>query len=316
MAQDDHTPEIEDGAATPADPVTESAESLETPAEASAPSDTTIGMRLQAIREYKKLSLEDIAAETQISKEKLEHIEKMDVDGPSVFLRGAVKTYAQLLGLPADTYAKEYIEAIEGKTHPIEKKTVISDEPAAPIPAMQRYAKPKQKSSVQVTYPMLGGALAAVCAVGLIIWGLTGTKPPAPTVSQSVLAINTPKNGGDQSLLSEVGLTEVATAETVNLSITALRSAWIEVRGADGTIFRSRKMAAGETYHPRISSGWTVTARDGSAFEWRVEDVSIGTLSEDPVEVFAVSVDRAAQQAAEILAPPIVAGTNETQSVR
>ena len=116
--------------------------------------------------------------------------------------------------------------------------------------------------------------------------------------------------------MAEVGAAEAATAENIDLTITALRAAWIEVRGADGTIFRSRHMAPGESYYPRLGSGWTVTAGDGSAFEWRVGDVSIGKLSEDPGEVFAVSVDQAARQAAEILAPPMVAGTNETQSVR
>ena len=276
----------------------------------------TIGMSLQAMREYKKLSLEDVAAETQISKEKLDNIEQMNFDKPSVFLRGAVKTYAQTLGLPADSYAKEYIEAIEGKLLGDAPKTVIEDAPAIKAAPIHRYAKPQKKTGVTIGVPVLGGAVAAAMAVGVIVWGLTGSEPPAPAVSKSVLAITTPQSGGDQSLMTEVGASEAATAENIELSITALRTAWIEVRGADGTIFRSRKMAPGETYYPRLGSGWTVTARDGSAFEWRVENVSVGKLSEEPVEVFAVSVDQAARQAAEILAPPAVAGTNEPQSVR
>ena len=48
----------------------------ETQSESAAPAQVTVGMSLQAMREYKKLSLEDIAADTQISKEKLENIEK------------------------------------------------------------------------------------------------------------------------------------------------------------------------------------------------------------------------------------------------
>ena len=134
-------------------------------------SKVTVGMSLQAMREYKKLSLEDIAAETQISKEKLENIEAMNFDQPSVFLRGAVKTYANLLGLPADAYAKEYIEAIESKTNAIPKKAIIDDAPiAAPIP-LNRYADRKQPRTVQVSLPMFGGAIAAVCAVGPLYGG-------------------------------------------------------------------------------------------------------------------------------------------------
>jgi len=72
--------------------------------ETAQPAKVTVGMSLQAMREYKKFNLEDIAAETQISKEKLDNIEKMNFDQPSVYLRGAVKTYAAMLGLPADAY--------------------------------------------------------------------------------------------------------------------------------------------------------------------------------------------------------------------
>ena len=310
MIDDEHAIDPDAGASDSA----ASKQILPSPDERSAK--VTVGMSLQAMREYQKLSLEDVAAETQISKEKIDNIEKMNFEQPSVFLRGAVKTYAQMLGLPADAYAKEYIEAIEGKIASDAPKTIIDEAPAINVASLDRFAKPKKKTTVSVTVPMIGGGLAAGMAVGVIVWGLTGTEPPAPAVSKSVLAITTPQSGGDQSLMAEVGAAEAATAETVDLHIAALKTAWIEVRGADGTIFRSRRMAAGETYYPRLGSGWTVTARDGSAFEWRVEDVSIGKLSEEPVEVFAVSVDQAARQAAEILAPPMVAGTNESQSVR
>lgn len=304
MVEDDHTNEFA------------STDSSVEPA-AGAVGDTSIGMRLAAIREYKNLTLDDVAAHTQISKEKLANIETMNFDKPSVFLRGAVKSYAAMLGLPADQYAKEYIEAIEGLTaSAVETKTVISEAPVLPTAQINRFAPQKQKRSIQVTAPMMGGAIAAVCAVGVIIWGLTGTTPPEPTVSKSVLAITVPQNGGDQSLLAEASASFDNSYEALDLSVTALRTAWIEVRGADGTIFRSRRMGAGESYHPRLGSGWTITARDGSAFEWRVGDVSVGKLSEERTEVFAASVDQAARQAAEILAPPVMAGSNETQSSR
>ena len=309
MIDDEHT--LEETATYP-----ESAASGQDASSSDQPAQVTVGMSLQAMREYQKLSLEDVASETQISKEKLDNIEKMNFDKPSVFLRGAVKTYAQMLGLPADAYAKEYIEAIETKLLGDTPKAIIEDAPAARVAPVRRYAAPQRKTGFAVSVPMIGGAIAAAFAVGVIVWGLTGSEPPEPAVSKSVLAITSPQSGGDQSLMAEVGASEAATAETIDLSITALRTAWIEVRGADGTIFRSRRMAPGETYYPRLGSGWTVTARDGSAFEWRVENVSIGKLSEEPMEVFAVSVDQAARQAAKILAPPAVAGTNEPQSVR
>ncbi|MDP1554475.1 MAG: DUF4115 domain-containing protein, partial [Hyphomonas sp.] len=89
------------------------------------------------------------------------------------------------------------------------------------------------------------------------------------------------------------------------LEIVAVRQAWLEVRGADGTIFLSRTMAAGETYFPRLNAGWTVSARNGGAFEWRVGDLSVGPLGPEGAQVFSINVDDQLARAAEISAPVV-----------
>jgi hypothetical protein len=90
------------------------------------------------------------------------------------------------------------------------------------------------------------------------------------------------------------------------LHFVAVKAARIEVRGADGTKFLAREFAPGESYMPRVGAGWTVTTSDGSAFEWRLGDESLGLLApEGPV--YAQSVDVAAQRTP--ITPPVVPET-------
>jgi ribulose-5-phosphate 4-epimerase/fuculose-1-phosphate aldolase len=80
------------------------------------------------------------------------------------------------------------------------------------------------------------------------------------------------------------------------LSIVALKPAWIEVRGSDGTIFRSRTMARGEVYYPRMDAGWTVTARNPNACVWALDGEQIMPMGQADSPIYSLSVDTMAQQ--------------------
>ncbi len=127
---------------------------------------------------------------------------------------------------------------------------------------------------------------------------------PAPEVAEStpIVAVN----GARDSLFSDTD-SQRPVPDTLPLELVAVRQGWLEVRGADGTIFRSRVMAEGETYFPRLNAGWTVSARDGGAFEWRVGDIVVSPLGPDGAEVFSVSVDEQLTRAAEVSAPAMAA---------
>jgi len=133
------------------------------------------------------------------------------------------------------------------------------------------------------------------------------------TPDEAIVEAGTPVNGARESLFAAATPNELAAQ--LPLTLTAQSSAWLEVRGADGTIFRSRKMAAGEAYHPRIGAGWTVTARDGGAFIWTVGDIALGPLGDVASPVFAVSVDAIAVEAQTITAPALAA-VSEGQPAR
>ena len=90
-------------------------------------------------------------------------------------------------------------------------------------------------------------------------------------------------------------------SEKTELSLFAATQGWLEVRGADGTIFVSRIFAQGETYYPRVGANWSVSARDGAAWEWRMGADIIAPLGEAGIAVHSESIDGAANQAAEVL---------------
>jgi hypothetical protein len=83
------------------------------------------------------------------------------------------------------------------------------------------------------------------------------------------------------------------------VEVVALAPSWLEVRGPDGTIFLSRDMAQGESYKPDVGAGWTLHARDGAAFEIRLNNNVVGALGEPGAPVLGRRVDAIAAAAGE-----------------
>ncbi|MEM8617148.1 MAG: hypothetical protein AAGF20_09465, partial [Pseudomonadota bacterium] len=106
---------------------------------------------------------------------------------------------------------------------------------------------------------------------------------------------------------------EIRSESAPELAIVAQRAAWIEVRGSDGTIFRSRTMSPRERYYPRLQAGWTVTVRDAGAFTWHYGDLPVGPLGEADTPAYSVSVD-AAYETAKALASRSLASTKSAAS--
>jgi hypothetical protein len=91
------------------------------------------------------------------------------------------------------------------------------------------------------------------------------------------------------------------------LYVVALKREVLEVRSPDGTKFVHRYFEPGETYAPRVASGWTVSTPDGAAFEWRLADRPLGLLAESgPVN--ALSIDAVARGAGLDLPQPAARG--------
>lgn len=250
-----------------------------------------MGQVLRRVREAKGFQLDDVTAATRLRRDFLMWIERMEVGElpKGGYLTAILGTYAKFLGLPEKDVIAVYTK---------ECGAVDEVKAAAPVPKMGKIGPEKSR------WPLMMASAVALVALAAGAVGVSQFMRPAPDVQEAtaVVAIN----GARDSLFAEKDA-DRPVPDTLPLELVAVQQGWLEVRGADGTIFRSRTMAEGETYFPRLNAGWTVSARDGGAFEWRVGDIVVGPLGPAGAEVFSVSVDEQLARAAELAAPALAA---------
>lgn len=234
----------------------------------------TMGERLREAREAKSLALRDVASQTRQSQDTLAALEEMETDHiPDSILRLQARNYARFLGLPEEEVASAY---------------------AVNRGATNASAMPVEVSDKKVPTRMILVAAAAVFAVGVVGTGISLLLQPAEQQSTDQLAISARLA---PNTVQEIDFAAFRAEASQEFSLQATKSAWIEVRGSDGTVFRSRNMSAGETYFPRMGAGWTITVRDAGAFEWRLGDDVYATVGDDQQALYSLSVDNVLEAA-------------------
>ncbi len=239
-----------------------------------------MGPRLRAAREKKGWSLELAAKETRIHKDYLSAIEDMmpnllpGMPKSQSYLRGYLNNYAKSLGMPdpKDVVQRFLNEcgllALEPTDEELEKRAKDSE------------AKEKRSWIAPVVLSI---------AATLIACGSVAAYVMKPWEQDTETNVSATAAVEENTVYSNAAV--MAPASASDLSLHALTRAWIEVRGSDGTVYLSRELAPGAVYVPRIGAGWTITARDGGAFEWYLSGQSLGTLAEPGLPVYANSVD-------------------------
>lgn len=255
-----------------------------------------MGQVLRRVRETLGLDIADISRKSLLRQDFLMWIERMEIGQiPKGYLTPYLRAYCVELGLPDNEVIAQY-------TH--ECGAVSEVRNSAPVPKIGDIAPPKPK------WPLMAAAAAVLVVLGGGAIGLTQVIKPAPELAPApaIVAVN----GARHSLFDDASDANRPLPTHLPLELVATRQGWVEVRGADGTIFRSRVMVAGESYFPRLDAGWTVSAKDGGAFQWHVGDAVIGPLGPDGAPVFSVSVDQKLAEAAETAAPTVASnGANQ-----
>lgn len=261
-----------------------------------------MGQVLRRVREAIGLDLGDIARESRIRENFLMAIERMELQTIAKgYLVPYLINYSKFLGLPEQEVVQRYTR---------ECGAVDEVKTSAPVPKIGQIRK--SQSSVPLVLAVVGALVVFVA--GGVTAALLMNKGPEEVVSPTVVAVS----GARDSLFADISAAQAVPAD-LPLEIVAMRQGWLEIRGADGTIFLSRTMAEGESYFPRLKAGWTVSARNGGAFAWRVGDITVGPLGPEGAQVFSVSVDEqlvlAAQASAPTVAeaPPAAANGNATR---
>ena len=233
--------------------------------------DPRVGERLRLAREAKALELRDVAQKTRQSQDTLAALESEETAHiPNSILRLQARNYARFLGLPEEEIASAYAQA---------RGSINTD--AMPIEVSKPTAYPSKALMIG------GGAIAAALVIASGIAVLMSGPAPQSDDQLAISARLAP------AFEQPTDLTALRADVSEEFYIRAIKPAWIEVRGSDGTVFRNREMQAGETYYPRTGAGWTLTVRDASAFEWRLGDTSAGRIGETEQALYSVSIDNA-----------------------
>ena len=199
----------------------------EEPIETSAP---TVGERLRAAREEKKLSLEDIAAQTRIPLRHLESIEAADWDHlpAPTYTVGFAKSYAGAVDLDRAEIGEQLREEMGGQRFATSQAEVF--EAADPARTMPKWL-------------VIGAVAAVILLIAVMSWlnrrsldqtGEPAAPPPAATV---------PAQPAQPAAATPV---QASTAQGP-VVLTATAPAWIQVTDQGKTLFEGQ-LAPGQTY--------------------------------------------------------------------
>jgi len=229
-----------------------------------------IGSAIRSRRETLGYSLDQVAKDTRVHLSHLRAIEDMTPNllGAPVYAKGYIRAYARYLGLDEMSTLERYLREC----------AILKD------PEKHEIAPPQTGRNLPVTVPVLGFLIVALIGGAAAAFFMNGGGKGATTAEA-----NAP------TAASADGSTAAAAADpipTQQLRIVALRRSLLEVRSADGTKFLHRDLEEGEGFTVRMGADWTASALvDGSAFEWRLGDKSLGLMGETATPINAQNAD-------------------------
>jgi cytoskeletal protein RodZ len=187
----------------------------------------TVGERLRAAREQKKMSLEDIAAQTRIPLRHLQSIEGADWDSlpAPTYTVGFAKSYAGAVGLDRTEVGEQLREEMGGQRFTTAQAEVFeAADPARTMP----------KSLV------LGAVAAVILLIVIMSWlnrrSLDQTEEPAPPPAATAQAPRPAAPAPAQPAAAQGPVV-----------LTATGPAWIQVKDGGATLFEGQ-LAPGQTY--------------------------------------------------------------------
>lgn len=238
-----------------------------------------VGQRLRNARTEQGLTLDDIAKQIKFRREYLEAIETMQVSRlPKGLVNPYIRDYARFLGLDAARCVEDFNMQCGA----------LSQHDGQPVAAAQ---PPKDNTRLF----QLGVTLFIVLLMAVGIWfgfRMINDQSAAPvkTTTGPSIAITPDMNGADKSVI-QTNTPVVPTDDTLSLEIRANERAWIEIRGADGTVFFDRRLAKDKVYSVRVGAGWTLTTPNAGAFDWVVNGEVTQKLGDVDQAIYSLSID-------------------------
>lgn len=225
---------------------------------------TSVGERLRAAREKKKLSLEDIATQTRIPLRHLENLEAGDwskLPAPTYTI-GFAKSYASAIGVDRTEIGEDLRAEMGGQRFDTGSTEVF--EPADPARTMPRWL-----------------VLSAIGAIVLLVVVMTwlnnrSLQPEAPAPAPEAAAPAPSQQAGP--IATQPAPQQPAQAASGQVVLTATDAAWIQVTDGGKTLF-SGELAAGQSYTvPQTATAPLLKAGKPEALR-----VNVGTAVAPPV---------------------------------
>jgi cytoskeletal protein RodZ len=227
---------------------------------------TSVGERLRAAREKKKLSLEDIATQTRIPLRHLENLEASDwskLPAPTYTI-GFAKSYASAIGLDRTEIGDDLRAEMGGQRFDAGSPEVF--EPADPARTMPRWL-----------------VLSAIGAIVLLVVVMTwlnnrSLEPEAATPAPEATTTAPVQQAGPVQTQPAQPQPQPAQAASGAVVLTATDAAWIQVTDGGKTLF-SGELAAGQSYTvPQTATAPLLKAGKPEALR-----VTVGTAVAPPV---------------------------------
>lgn len=248
------------------------------------------GERLRSAREAAGLDLAGVAARLKVPVHIVEAIEAEDWAriGAPVFVRGHLRSYARLLGLP--------VEPVQSASRlaPIQPSNLF---PRTQTPLMQRLTD-------RIGGPLLYIVITALMVV-LPVWVATHSRPdslpeaasldlPAGHPAQAREPGKAPAKRGPSTVVASMGsLPPRQTAPTPALALRLEDDSWVQVVAADGSKLEEALLKAGETRTYPAGKVARIVLGNAAAVEVRsagqVQDLA--PYQRSNVARFAVSFD-------------------------
>lgn len=271
----------------------------------------SLGAALQAVREYYRLTLEDIALATHVRKLYLQGIEDMRLDGlPSrPFVIGYVRAYAGALGLDPDRAVARFKMEFPEDRQPLRAPLGVAKETDRRLRpmivggvlvilafiawnvarhAVSKAAKPPQAAGTEVAAS--SAKVHPMAAKGPISVGAplpppqeSTTPPPyvTPGLAPSAAALAArpaPPAPAVGTPLQTRGAIYGAPAAQSVIAFQAIKSVSLIIRGADGSVYFARQLSAGEAYRAPRVEGLSVEVSDPAAVDLFVQGLLKGPL--------------------------------------
>lgn len=191
----------------------------------------TVGERLKTAREKKKLSLEDIAAQTRIPQRHLESIERGDWENlpAPTYTIGFAKSYASTVGLDRDEIGDQLREEMGGQRFASSQSEVI--EAADPARTMPKW--------------LVVSAVVAVILLIVIMSVLNrrALEQPPPNTP----AATSPATPAAKPAQQRPAVPAPAASAQGPVVLTAIAPAWIQVTDQGKSLFQG-ELQAGQSY--------------------------------------------------------------------